>query len=81
MAFKLPLEDLLSKDYNPAEDSPLRFCANYSQLVEHRDVLRAQFNAPRAHFTAKEQRREEFAQAGKKSEKATLPQRFELTLM
>lgn len=66
MAVKLPLKDLLSENYNPAEDSPLRFCGNYGQLVEHRDVLRDQFNALREQFNAKEQRREGFTQAGGK---------------
>lgn len=45
MAFELPLKDLLSPNYNPADDSPLRFHSIYKQLVNRRDFLRNQYYA------------------------------------
>lgn len=80
MGFKLPLEDLLCEDYNPADDSPLKFRDIYGQLVERRDALREELNALREQFNAKEQRREEFTHAGGTiSERTVLVERFELT--
>ncbi len=56
MAFALGLPFLLSKDYDPTDNSPSRFRQAYNDLASYRDELREKLND-------KEQRRAKFNQA------------------
>ncbi len=56
MASTTDLSFLLSKDYDPTDNSPSRFRQAYNDLAIHRDELREKLNG-------KEQRRAKFNQA------------------
>lgn len=45
MTSQRDLEFLLSNKYDPADDTPSRFCQAYNQLAKYRDDLRNQCNS------------------------------------